>query len=78
MRDLGVTYIRTGLSWADSLRPDAQAWFDRQMHALEPFRVTATFCFTPESQGVRPHHTSPPRDVRPFAEFCAAQVRRYA
>jgi beta-xylosidase len=78
LRDLGVTYIRTGISWADSLRPDAQAWFDRQMKALEPFRVTATFCFTPECEGVKPHHTSPPRDVRPFADFCAAQVRRYA
>ncbi|HET7617651.1 MAG TPA: hypothetical protein VFK20_04010 [Vicinamibacterales bacterium] len=78
MKDLGVTYIRTGLSWADSFRPGAEAWFDRQMTALEPFRVTLTFCFTPEHEGVRPHHTSPPRDVRPFAEFCARQVRRYA
>ena len=78
MRDLGVTYLRTGLSWADSQRPAAQAWFDRQMRALEPFDVTLTFCFTPESEGVRPHHTSPPRDVERFAEFCAAQVRRYA
>jgi beta-xylosidase len=77
MRDLGVTYLRTGLSWADSLRPNAQAWFDRQMRALEPFDVTLTFCFTPESEGVRPHHTSPPRDVTRFAEFCAAQVSRY-
>jgi beta-xylosidase len=77
MRDLGVTYLRTGLSWADSLRPNAQAWFDRQMRALEPFDVTLTFCFTPESEGVRPHHTSPPRDVSRFAEFCAEQVRRY-
>ncbi len=78
LKDLGVTYLRTGLSWADAGRPNAQAWFDRQMKALEPFRVTVTFCFTPEGQGVRPHHTSPPRDVRPFADFCAEQVRRYA
>ena len=78
MKDLGVTYLRTGLSWADSLRPGAQAWFDRQMRALEPFDVTLTLCFTPESHGVRPHHTSPPREVGAFAEFCAEQVRRYA
>jgi len=44
---------------------------------LEPFAVTVTFCFTPEHEGVRPHHTSPPRDVTRFAEFCAEQVRRY-
>jgi hypothetical protein len=48
------------------------------MRALEPFDVTLTFCFTPEHCGVRPHHTSPPKDVGEFAEFCARQVRRYA
>lgn len=52
--------------------------FDRQMRALEPFDVTLTFCFTPEHHGLRAHHTSPPRDVNAFADFCAAQVRRYA
>jgi beta-xylosidase len=78
MRELGVKHLRTGLSWADSFRPGAQEWFDRQMTALEPFDVTLTFCFTPESCGVKPHHTSPPKDVEPFAEFCAEQVRRYA
>ena len=78
LKDLGVTHLRTGLSWADSHRPDAQRWFDRQMKALEPFNVTVTFCFTPESCGVAPHHTSPPRQVDEFAEFCAEQVRRYA
>jgi beta-xylosidase len=78
LQDLGVKYLRTGLSWADSFRPNAEAWFDRQMKALEPFDVTLTFCFTPESCGIRPHHTSPPRDVEEFAAFCARQVRRYA
>ena len=75
--DLGVRHLRTGLSWADSRRPGADAWFDRQMKALEPFDVTLTFCFTPECDGIRPHHTSPPRDVERFAEFCATMVRRY-
>jgi beta-xylosidase len=78
LKDLGVRHLRTGLSWADSFRPDAQTWFDRQMRALEPFDVTLTFCFTPEAEGIRPHHTSPPRDVRAFADFCGAQARRYA
>jgi beta-xylosidase len=75
---LGVRHLRTGLSWADSLRPAALGWFDRQMRAIERFDVTLTFCFTPESCGLRPHHTSPPRDVAQFAEFCAGMVRRYA
>jgi beta-xylosidase len=78
LRRLGVRHLRTGLSWADSLRPRALEWFDRQMGALEEFSVTVTFCFTPESCGLRPHHTSPPRDIAQFAEFCAQMTRRYA
>jgi beta-xylosidase len=78
LRKLGVTYLRTGLSWADSLRPNADAWFDRQMKALEDFDVTLTFCFTPESRGIRQHHTSPPVDPQEYAEFCARMVERYA
>jgi beta-xylosidase len=78
MKDLGVTYLRTGLSWADSFRPDALAWFDRQMEALSDFAVTATFCFTPEHRGIAPHHTSPPLVNEEFAAFCADMVRRYA
>ncbi len=78
MRDLGVTYLRTGLSWADWFRPDAEAWFDRQMRALEPFDVTVTFCFTPEHRGVWPHHSAPPLVPEEFAEFCAEMIRRYA
>jgi beta-xylosidase len=78
MRELGVTYLRTGLSWADSFRPNALDWFDRQMEALADFDVTVTFCFTPAHRGLAPHHTSPPLDPVEFAEFCAAMIRRYA
>jgi beta-xylosidase len=78
LRDLGVTKLRTGLSWADSFRPGADAWFDRQMRALDPFDVTLTYCFTPEHRGVKPHHTSPPLVVEEFGDFCARMTRRYA
>jgi beta-xylosidase len=78
LRKLGVRKLRTGLSWADSFRPGAEAWFDRQMRALEPFDVTVTYCFTPEHRGVAAHHTSPPQRPEEFAEFCARMTRRYA
>jgi beta-xylosidase len=77
LKRLGVRHLRTGLSWADSLRPGADEWFDRQMDALADFDVTLTFCFTPECEGVEAHHTSPPRDPHVFAEFCARMTRRY-
>jgi beta-xylosidase len=78
LKRLGVTKLRTGLSWADSFREDAIGWFDRQMEALADFDTTVTFCFTPEHLGIAPHHTSPPRDPNQFADFCASMIERYA
>jgi beta-xylosidase len=78
MKRLGVRYLRTGLSWADSFRPNALDWFDRQMDALADFDVTVTFCFTPEHRGIAPHHTSAPQVNEEFAEFCARMIERYA
>ncbi|GGE37185.1 beta-xylosidase [Agaricicola taiwanensis] len=78
MKHLGVSYLRTGLSWADSFRPNALDWFDRQMKALEDFDVTVTFCFTPEHRGIAPHHTSPPQVPEEFAAFCSQMIERYA
>jgi beta-xylosidase len=78
LKELGVKRLRTGLSWSDSYRDGWEAWFDRQMKALEPFDVTVTFCFTPEQRGVRPHHTSPPLHPEEYADFCARMVQRYA
>ena len=77
MKDLGVTHLRTGLSWADSFREGATDWFDRQMEALGPFETTVTFCFTPQHLGYAPHHTSAPREPQAFADFCAWAIDRY-
>jgi beta-xylosidase len=78
LRRLRVTHLRTGLSWADSFRPNAEAWFDRQMHAIDEFSTTLTLCFTPEHLGMVPHYTSPPKDCEDFAEFTRRMVSRYA
>jgi beta-xylosidase len=78
MKSHGVRYLRTGLSWADAFRPNAEAWFDRMMTALEPFEVALTLCFTPAHLGLEEHHTSPPRDGKQFAEFAEWAVKKYA
>jgi beta-xylosidase len=77
LRKLGVKQLRTGISWADWHRPNALAWFDRQMDALAEFDTTITLCFTPPSRGQASHCTSPPLVVGEFAEFAAAVVQRY-
>ncbi len=78
LKELGVRRLRTGLSWADSFRPDAEKWFDRQMAMLDGFDVTLTFCFTPEHLGLAPNHTSPPKNTQGFADFCSQMTKRYA
>ncbi len=78
LRKLGTKYLRTGISWADSFRPNAQHWFDRQMQAVDEFATTLTLCFTPEHLGQTPHYTSPPTKASDFAEFTDWAVRRYA
>lgn len=78
LRKLGVQYLRTGISWADSFRANADVWFDRQMAALEEFTTTITLCFTPEHLGRSAHHTSPPENPELFSEFATWVVSRYA
>lgn len=77
LRQLGVRYLRTGLSWADWFRPNAAAWFDRQMAALAEFDLTLTLCFTPAHLGVEPHYASPPQRPEDFCEFVEWVVDRY-
>jgi beta-xylosidase len=77
LRKLGVKKLRTGISWADWHRPNAQVWFDRQMAALEEFDTTVTLCFTPPSRGKWEHYTSPPIDNAEFSYFAEAVIRRY-
>ena len=78
LRKLEVRHLRTGLSWSDSFRENALAWFDRQMAALEEFDTTLTLCYTPEHLGIARHHTSPPKNPKDFADFAAWCVERYA
>lgn len=78
MEELGVRYLRTGLSWADSFRPNATQWFDTMMAKLAGFDVSLTLCFTPAHLGLEEHHTSPPKDNQQFADFAAWAVERYA
>ncbi len=78
LRKLKVRHLRTGLSWADSFRPNAIDWFDRQMKAVDEFNTTLTLCFTPEHLGIEPHYTSPPKNPGDFADFAAWMISRYA
>jgi len=41
-------------------------------------RPSRAFRLTPESEGVAPRHSSPPKDPMDFADFRARMIERYA
>src|SRR4051812_3797064 len=49
LRELGVRHLRTGVSWADFLRPGGKQWYDWQMRQLEEFEVLLSVWHTPPS-----------------------------
>jgi beta-xylosidase len=77
LREVGVSRLRTGIGWADWVRPGALDWFDLAMDQLSSFELTITLCFTPAALGIEPHHTSPPRELTAYADFCQEVVERY-
>ena len=62
----------------DRAAEDEAGTFGSRIVALNADAVVDLICFTPESAGLRPHYTSPPKDVNQFAEFCGRMIRRYA
>lgn len=89
--ELGVRHLRTGFSWADFERLDADgpAWFDHVMHdVLGPrirsgqIEVLFNFLYTPWAQArVKPggerNTASPPRRLRSFGAFVDRMLDRY-
>src|SRR5688572_10203543 len=77
MRELGVRHLRTGISWADYVRPGGKAWYDRQMRALEEFEVLLSIWHVPPSVSEAGTCNSPPRPLRDFADFVDQVITEY-
>lgn len=77
MLDLGVTHLRTGISWADYHRPNGRAWYDWQMKQLARFDVLLSIWHTPPSIAEGERCAGPPRRLRDYAEFCALMIHQY-
>ncbi|HZW11387.1 MAG TPA: hypothetical protein VFF69_15895 [Phycisphaerales bacterium] len=77
MHDLGVRHLRTGISWADFVRPAGQDWYDRQMETLAQFDVLLSVWHTPPSLGEAPSCAAPPRRLKDYADFIDLVITRY-
>lgn len=67
---LGVTLLRTGVSWADWVSRGGAEWYGWLLPRLSA-RVELLPCFhyTPPSLGLEPRTSAPPRDRGAFASF---------
>jgi CDP-paratose 2-epimerase len=79
LRDLGVKHLRTGLSWADVLRPGGQRWYDWQMRTLRDadLHILLSVWHTPPSLAEAPATAAPPRRLRDYADFIDQIITRY-
>ncbi|RYG47461.1 NAD-dependent dehydratase, partial [bacterium] len=70
MKRLGVTHLRTGVSWADYLRPDGEAWYTWLLERLaKEVEVVPCFLYTPPSMAVAPRTSAYPTDPKTYADF---------
>jgi|LSQX01.1.fsa_nt_gb CDP-paratose 2-epimerase len=78
LRTLGITRLRTGISWADWHRPDGREWLDWLIPRLtSEVELLPCLTFTPPSLGISPRTASPPRDPHSFGEWVGQILEIY-
>jgi CDP-paratose 2-epimerase len=78
LADLGITRLRTAVSWADFHTETGPAWYDWLLPALaRHVEVLPCFLYTPPSLAIEPKTSAPPRDPKAFADFLDLAVDRY-
>ncbi len=79
LHDLGVKHLRTGISWADYLRPGGKAWYDWQMKTLAEadLHTLLSVWHVPPSLAEAADCAAPPRRLRDYADFIDLLINRY-
>src|SRR5436190_5552813 len=79
LHDLNVKHLRTGISWADFVRPGGRKWYDRQMKALASsgLEVLLSIWHTPPSISEGDACNSPPRRLQDYADFIDLVIGEY-
>jgi CDP-paratose 2-epimerase len=79
MAELGLRHLRTGVSWADFLRPGGRRWYDWQMKTLADagVEVLLSVWHTPPSLSEGNSCNSPPRRLQDYADFIDLLITEY-
>jgi len=75
---LGITSVRTNISWADWHREGGKEWYDWLMRRLgADLEVLPCILYTPPSIAVKPKSSAPPVNPRDYADFVDRIITDY-
>jgi hypothetical protein len=78
LKALGVTELRTVISWADCCMPEGEAWYAWLFPQIAP-RVHVLPCFvdTPPFWDIAPKTSAPPGNLKSYADFLDVLITRF-
>src|SRR5690625_4269654 len=78
LKTLGITHLRTGISWADWYVEGTEKWYDWLFKTLsKEVEILPCVLYTPLSIGEEAKTSSPPKDLKAFADFIDIIITRY-
>lgn len=78
LKTLGITHLRTGISWADWYVEGTEKWYDWLFKTLsKEVEILPCVLYTPPSIGEEAKTSSPPKDLKAFADFIDIIITRY-
>ncbi len=78
LKKLGISHIRTGISWADACTPEGEAWYAWMLPQLaRQVNVLPCFVDTPPGWGVAPKTSAPPGNLKSYADFLDVLITRF-
>ena len=67
---LGITHLRTNISWADWHRPEGKEWYKWLFNTLaNKVELLPCLLYTPPSIAVKPKSSAPPKNLQDYADF---------
>ncbi len=78
LKRLNVTHLRTGVSWADWMTKEGEAWYAWLLPRLAAeVEILPCVVYTPPSLGIAWKTSSPPRDPKWYADFIDVLITRF-
>ncbi|MDP9169910.1 MAG: NAD-dependent dehydratase, partial [Acidobacteriota bacterium] len=78
LRAVGVTELRTVVSWADWYTSEGDGWYAWLLPRLaKEVNILPCFLNTPPSLGIVPKYSSPPQTPKAYADFIDVMITRF-